>query len=337
MDIRQVAVIGVDCISTSIALALKAQKEPPEIVGYDADAVAADLARAQGALDRVTRKPDRACRDAELIIVAVPVSAVRDTFAAIAPHLRPGCLVTDTAHLKGPVIRWAEELLPDNVFFAGGHIIPNPAIVGFDPLEGLEAASADLLKEALYCFVTPGGTSSSVIDALSALAEALGAHHYFIDAVEHDGLQAGVEGLPDLLALALLRTTIDAPGWQEMRKFAGHRFAVATHDAADAYERSAALFLNREHVVRRLNLLLRELIYLRDLLSQEDTESVEQALIDAAEGRDRWIAEREQGMWVNRENLRGAPISTAGQQIGQMIFGERLSRRLTAEPKRRGD
>ncbi len=336
MDLSQVAIIGIDCISTSIALALKAQDEPPQIVGYDRDAVAADLARAQGALDRVTRKPEQACLDAELVIVAVPVSAVRDTFAAIAPHLRPGCLVTDTAHLKGPVIRWAEELLPESVFFAGGHIVPNPAIVGFDPLGGLDAASADLLKEALYCFVTPSGTSSNVIDALSVLAEALGAQHYFIDAVEHDGLQAGVEELPDLLALALSRTTVDAPGWEEMRKFAGHRFAVATHSAADAYERSAALSLNREHVVRRLNLMLRELIYLRELLSQEDTEPLEQAFIEAAEGRERWIAEREQGMWVNREELRGTPIPTAGQQIGQMLFGNRLARRLTAEPKRRG-
>jgi len=124
MDFKRVAIIGADCISVSIALGLKAQKEPPEIIGYDTDAVAADLARARGAFDQVERKPGRACRDADLVIVAVPLTRLRETLATIAPHLQPGCLVTDTAYLKAPVLRWAEELLPEGVFFAG-LLVPN--------------------------------------------------------------------------------------------------------------------------------------------------------------------------------------------------------------------
>ena len=65
------------------------------------------------AVDRVERQPGRACRNADLVIVAVPLPAMRETFAAIAPHLQPGCLVTDTAFLKAPVMRWAKELLPE--------------------------------------------------------------------------------------------------------------------------------------------------------------------------------------------------------------------------------
>jgi len=245
MDFKRVAIIGTDCISASIALGLKAQKRPPEITGYDADPVAADLARAEGAFDRVERRPGRACQDADLVIVSVPLTSMREVFTVIAPHLQPGCLVTDTARLKTPVMRWAEELLPESVFFMGGHPVLNPTIVGIEPLEGLEAASADLLREALYCFTTPVRTSSAVIDAFAELAQVLEAYPFFIDVTEHDGLQAGVEGLPDLLAIALLRATVDTPGWQEMRKFAGYRFAAATEAAEDAHERHTAVFLNR--------------------------------------------------------------------------------------------
>ncbi|MCK4315988.1 MAG: prephenate dehydrogenase/arogenate dehydrogenase family protein, partial [Anaerolineae bacterium] len=71
MDFKQVAIIGTDCISVSIALGLKEQEESLQIVGYDVDAVAANLARARGAFDRVERKPGRACQDADLVIVAV--------------------------------------------------------------------------------------------------------------------------------------------------------------------------------------------------------------------------------------------------------------------------
>ncbi len=325
MDFKRIVIIGTNCISVSIALGLKAQKEPPEIVGYDADAVAADLARARGAFDRVEREPGRACQSADLVIVAVPLTRLRETFAAIAPHLQPGCLVTDTARLKAPVMRWAEELLPESVFFIGGHLVLNPATAGLELPEGLDAASADLLTEALYCFTTPARTSSAAIDALAGLTESLEAHPFFIDVTEHDGLQAGVEGLPDLLVIALLRATVDTPGWQEMRKFAGHRFAVATETASDAHERHTAVFLNRENVLLRLNALLSELVRLRDVLAHDDAESLEQAFVTATEGRDRWIAERERGMWIEEHAVSAEHIPSAGEQMKRLFFGDRIT------------
>ena len=83
MNFKRVAIIGVDPISTAIALELRAQKEPPTVVGYHPKRMVAELAQARGAFDRVERKPDRACRDADLVVVAVPLSSIRDTFAAI--------------------------------------------------------------------------------------------------------------------------------------------------------------------------------------------------------------------------------------------------------------
>jgi prephenate dehydrogenase len=332
MDFKRVAIIGTDCISVSIALGLRAQTEPPEIVGTDADMAAANLARRKGAYDRVERKPGWACRDADLVIVAEPLSSIREVFAAIAPHLQPGCLVTDVAHLKAPVMRWAEELLPDDVFFVGGHPVPNPAIVGSEPLEGLEAASPDVLREALYCFTTSTGTSGTVIDTCTGLATALEAYPFFIDVTEHDGLQAGVEGLPDLLAIALLRATVDTPGWQEMRKFADFRFAAATAAAAGADERATALFLNREHVLPRLNALLRELVGLRDLLAEDDAEALEQAFIETAEGRARWVGEQEQGMWIRESAISTDHIPSVREQVTRMFLGERMATRLKEGP-----
>jgi len=322
MDYKQVAIIGADCISVSIALGLKAQKEPPEIIGYEADIEAAKLAHSKGAFDRLERRLGQACRGADLVLVSVPLPAIRETFAAIAPHLKPGCLVTDTAYLKAPVMRWAEELLPENVFFIGGRPIPNPAIVGSISLEGLEAASAGLLREALYCFTTPTGAPGGVIDAFAGLAGTLGARPFFIDVTEYDGLEAGVEGLPDLLAIALLRATVDTPGWQEMRKFAGYRFAEATAAASDASERCAAVFLNRKHILPRLEALLSELVRLRNLLAQDDAEALEEVFVTTAAGRTRWLDEREQGMWVKERAVNTEHLPTSGEYMRQLFFGD---------------
>lgn len=333
MNLDRVTVIGTNDISASVAMRLKTLKEPPEIVGYDAEAAVADLARAQGAFDQVKRKPGRACQDADLVIIAEPLSDTSEVFAAIAPHLRPGCLVIDTARLKAPVLRWAEQYLPDDVLFVGGHIVPNPAVVGLGPQEGegLDTASADLLKQALYCFITPPGVSSAAIDICTALVQALEGHVYFIDVTEHDGLQAGVVGLLDLLTVAVLRATVGSAGWQEMRKFAGDRFAVATQAADDIRDRHSDVFLNRENILRRLDILLRELVHLRGLLASDDPEALEAVLAEAAEARASWIRERKRGMWVEEGAFDTRDVPSTGEQLGRMVFGN-LADRLRRGP-----
>jgi prephenate dehydrogenase len=333
MNVKRIAIIGTNPITVAIAMALKAHKDAPEIVGYDAESVTADLARARGAFDRAERKLDRVCRDADLVFVTVPLSDIRETFATIAPHLKPGALVIDTARLKAPVIDWAEELLPENVIFVGGHLILNPAIIGLESLEDLDEVEADLLTEALYCFVTPQGVANAVINACAGLAEVLGVNPLFMDVTEHDGLQAGVEGLSDILAVALLRATVDTPGWEEMRKFAARRFALATEAADGADDRHIAVFLNRENILRRLDVLLHELLYLRDLLSQDKEEMLKEAFVAAAEGREQWIAERNRGMWVKEQTGSSVQIPGMGRQIRQMFLGNRPGRR-EKDPRR---
>jgi prephenate dehydrogenase len=331
MDFKQVTVIGANCITVSIALGLKKLKGAPEIVGYDSEALAADLSRSMGAFDRVERKIERACQGADLVIVGAPFSDLYKTLSAIAPHLEPGCVVTDIAPLKAPVMRWAEELLPASVSFVGSHPIPNPAIVGFDPLQGLDEADEDLLVEALYLLTTSPKFPNA--DPIADLAVALEAHPYFMDAVEHDGMHAGVEGLPDLLAAALLRATVDTAGWEEMRKFAGRSFAAATV-CAEGTDDHMAVFLNRENVLLRLNVLLNELIRLRDLISQDDAELVEEVFAAAAEGRGNWILERERGMWTKERVFSKEEMPSLGQQFSQMLFGGTLARRLKEGPGR---
>lgn len=323
MAINRVAIIDTNALSVSIALKLKQENESLEVVGYDVEAATADMARAQGAFDRVEREAGPACEGADLVIVTAPLDAMRETFAAIAPHLQSGSLVTDTAELKAPVVRWAQELLPEDVDFVGGHPLLNP-VVAEQPtsFEEPPSARADLLNHALYCFTPHPATSAAALETCSALAETLDAYAFFIDVTEHDGLEAGVAGLVDLVSVALLRATVDTPGWEEMRKFAGHRFATATEAAAEASERHHALFLNRTNVAHRLDVLLRELTRLRELLAEDDADALETTFREASEGRERWLEAREQGVWVEEGTFAVGDVPGVGEQLGRMIFGD---------------
>ena len=335
MSFERIAIIGVNCISVSMALGLKRQKSSPEIVGYDAEKLAADLSRSMGAFDWVERKLGQACRGADLVIVAEPLPKIPETFKAIAQHLKPDCFVTDIAPLKVPVMEWADSFLPQSVSFIGGHPIPNPAIVGFTSLEGLDEASEDLLVEALYLFTAPSKPCKP--DAIAELATALDAHPYFIDATEHDGLHAGVEGLPALLAAALLQATVGTSGWEEMRKLAGTHFAAATKPAQASPEQVAAVLHNRENILLRLNVLLKELLRLRDVLSEDKGEVLEELFSITGEGRERWMHERERGMWTQERPLTRENLPNLSEQFSQMLFGESISRRLRRRPGKKED
>lgn len=336
MSSNRIGIIGIDLISASIALALRKREEHIELIGYDADPAIADLAKVRGAFDDVRRKPGPACEGAELVIIAQPLADMERTFAAISSHLEDGAVVTDTARLKAPVMRWAEDLLPEHVSFVGGHIVPNPAVVGLRGLEGLDDAEAGLLKEALYCFTASPSASSAAIDICGWLAYAIEANPLFIDVKEHDGLLAGIEGLPDLLTIALLRATVDTPGWKEMQKFAGRRFATATEAVDDISSDHPSLFLNRENVLRRLDALIEELAHLRRLLAQSDEEALQEALAEAAEGRSRWMKQRRRGMWAREGAFDRRDVPGAAQQLGRMIFGN-LASRLGRAPDESGE
>ena len=143
---------------------------------------------------------------------------------------------------------------------------------------------------------------------------------------EHDGLQAGVEDLPDLLTIALLHATIDTPGWEEMRKFAGSRFVSATEAIGDA-ERHPSLFLNRENLLHRLDTLMEELMRLREMLSRGDEEALAEMVTEAARGRSRWMRERRKGIWSEDGTFDTRSVSGAAEQLGRMFFGNLATRR----------
>ncbi len=337
MGFNRVAIIGADCVSVSLGLALKAQQPAPAVVGYDANPLRARIAREMGAFDRIEPRFERVVpREAELVLIALPLAELRAALAELAEHLPAGCLVTDTARLKGPVMEWAATLLPPGVHFAGGHVLLNPATAGLrNPHDmDIEEASASLLKGALYCFTPTPHTPTAVINRLTELAAIAEAQPFFVDVIEHDGLQAGVDELPDLLAVALTLATVDSPGWQEMRKFARARFAAATETDEERGEYRSAIFLNRENLVLRLNGLLTELIRLRELLTQGDAKGLEQAFATAAARRAGWIEETKRGMWGQEGGPSMEDVPTSGEHMARLLVGERAIQRLRG-PRRR--
>jgi prephenate dehydrogenase len=320
MPKTRIAIIGLGLVGGSIGLALKKSKLALEIVGHDKDLSVAGRAVKRGAVDKTEWNLISACEGAALIVLAMPLDGIRDTLMALRSHLAPGTIITDTATSKVPVLEWANEL-PRQVEFVGGNPVLSPRreISG----HGIDAAQADLFREATYCLVPSVSASSQAIDVMCGLVNLLEAKPYFIEAAEHDGLMAGVQHLPALLATAYASSIIGEQGWFERSKLAGAAFR-ATLDLVPADKDAARMqFLaHRDDLLRWIDQSIVKLHELRTALANQDTAALETLIQKVTDERLKW----QSGQLERAMTALPAPDS-ASDQMGRIFLGG-LSDRL---------
>jgi prephenate dehydrogenase len=291
----RISIVGLGLIGGSIGLALRQAEVTSALIGHDRERLASNEAKSRGAVDRVDWNLISACEKSDLVILAIPVEGIEATLEAIGPYLRPGCVVMDTSALKGPVLAWADQHLPEQVHFVG----TDPILGGSaDGQGGIEAARADLFQRGLFCVVPSSRADAESVKLVTDLVTILGARPLFLDAVEHDGLLAGVDHLPGLVALALLETVIQQPAWRELRKVAGPAFAAATRLGPGGVAPQAQLYLsNRDNLLRWIDTFSATLASLRQALAEDQAEDLDRRLLQAEQERQKWLAERQEGQW----------------------------------------
>ena len=280
-----ITIIGLGLIGGSMGLALKRSGVLSELVGYARHSDTRSKACQVGAVDRVETNLPMAVRGAELVIIATPVMSIRGILEQIADHLSPGCVVTDTASTKAQVMKWAEEYIPAEVSFIGGHPMAGKEEAG------VEAADARLFCNCTYCLVKGSSTTLEVTRQVVELVMQIGGNPLIINAQEHDNLVAGISHLPALLSSALVLTTIKSPDWPQMSKLAARGYRDLTRLASGDVEMNRDICLsNGQSIARWIDNFIAELSELRYLLD-EDGERLERALSRAREARQKWLLE----------------------------------------------
>ncbi len=267
----RICIVGLGLIGGSIGLALSAAKPGGvEVIGYDPSASTERAARNRGAIGRAGRDLPDAVRDASVIIIATPLSAMPEVMAQIAPHLAAGSLVTDTGSTKAQVMRWAAELLPEDTDFIGGHPLAGKET------QGIDHAEAGLFKEKIYCLCPSLNARGESIAAMQSLVQLLGAHTLFIDAEEHDQYAAAVSHLPLITSAALFSLVRESPGWREIAPLAASGFRDATRLASGDPQMSYDICSgNREAILHWLDRYLAHLQELRAAISEGDVSLLE--------------------------------------------------------------
>ena len=317
----QMTIIGLGQIGASLGLALSGQGELITRVGHDKDYGIARKAQKMGAVDRAELNLHNAVEKAEIVLLAIPMDQIRQTLELIAPDLKEGVVVMDTAPLKEVVAGWVNELLPEGRHYIGLTPVINPAYL-LSPTAGLDAARADLFQNGMLAIVAPPRSISEAIRLAVDLSHLIKATPMFFDAVEIDSLMAATHLLPQLMSVALIDATIDRPGWMEGRKIAGGAYAEATDpirhmDTVKAL--ASALTLNRENSTRMIDWLVAALNGMRSDIEQGQVAALEARFEQAIARVELWWKQRNEANWAAEEvNLR-EPLPTSSDMLGRWV------------------
>jgi len=299
----QLTIIGLGQIGTSMGLALAEHTDKITRLGSDIDSKVMQQAHKMGAFDKTTLNLNTAVRNADIVLLALPLDQIQKMVTVIGPELKAGAILMDTAPLKVVVAEWVAAALPEGCSYVGLTPVLNPKYLHTETF-GLNAAHADLFKDGMLAITSLPGTHPKAINLAADFANLIGAAPFFADGYEIDGLMAITHILPQLLSAALLNITVDQPGWQEARKVAGRAFAEVTGPAAhleDAEALSTAAIANRENVVRTLDNYIATLKALRQDIEDENKTTLEARLKHAKAGIHKWWQERGGGNWLASE------------------------------------
>jgi prephenate dehydrogenase len=330
MSQPKVTIVGLDLIGTSMGLALRKAQSDFRIVGHDKDSALCRKAQELGAVEKWERNLISAVEDAELVIITTSVSDTKDVLRSTGPHLKANCVLTDTAPIKGDVMRWANEFLPETVHFVGGHPILNQ-----QDRESKDA-SAGLFGGATYCLIPSPTAHPAAIELVTSMVLSLDAEPFFLDVEEHDGQVAGVEHLPILLSAALLVSTAEAPSWRDLRRLPGESFWRATQfPFADPEINSRLCLSNKEHLYRWIDSYVDSLRALQDRLATADEDEWEELFTELMDTRARWMAGRgtpdEEATQRSMEELRN--MTSLGSLLGLNQFRDLRKRMEDRTPK----
>lgn len=332
-----ISILGLDRIGASIGLALGSHSDQFERSGYDRQQPTAMHARKINAVDRVELNLPKSVKQADVILLALPLAQVKETLKTIGCDVRSGVVILDTSPAKQVVAGWISEFIP-----VKHHYVCITPIFNSDHLmeqdESIRFATSDLFERGLMAIGAPAGTEAAAIKLAADLCILLGTTPFFCDMAEMDGFTASTRLLPKLISTALLNATLNQPGWVDASKFCGADY-TAVSSGVSASEESASLcnavLLNKTHLLRSLDGVLAAIYALRDDIESERSGALETKLENAREGRVRWWLER-QKVVPQSKDLEAGEMPKAGdfwkQQLG---FLNRLSGPRPAKPEKK--
>ncbi|HXF67254.1 MAG TPA: prephenate dehydrogenase/arogenate dehydrogenase family protein [Burkholderiales bacterium] len=291
LRIDKLVVIGVGLIGGSFAAALKRARAVARVVGVGRTRANLATALRLGIVDEASRDPAGAVRDADLVLLAVPVGQMAAAMAAIAPALPSRAVVTDAGSTKCDVVANARRFL-GTAF---------PRFVPAHPIAGTEKSGAAAASPALFrgrtVIVTPQPeTAAEALSLVRRAWEACGARVRRLEAQEHDAILAAVSHLPHVVAFALVGMLARRRDPARLFGFSAGGLRDTVRIAGSSPEMWADICrANREALLAAIEDYEDELERVRGAIERGDAATLRRVFERARAARARWLVKAENG------------------------------------------
>ena len=225
--INRLAIIGVGLIGSSLALGLKQAKAVGHVVGCGRNQTNLQKGIELGVIDSYCDSVSEAVKDADVVVVAVPLGTMQSIFEQMSNVLSSDTIVTDVGSTKGSVIEAAKaglgRCLPQ--------FVPGHPIAGSEK-NGVEAGFAELYQNKKVILTPLPENSQSSIDQISNMWQQCGAHIEYLSVIQHDKVLAATSHLPHLLAFSMVTYLSGLNDHDEIFKYAAGGFRDFTRIAS---------------------------------------------------------------------------------------------------------
>ena len=246
----------------SLGMAIKKKRLAGMVLGVSRHKGTIRKAFLKKALDVATLDLADGVREADLVILCAPVSAITRQIRLIAPHLKKGAVVIDIGSSKVLIEKEAKKYFRKNTF------------IGCHPMAGsekagVENASADLFEGAV-CFMTKPHAR------VSQFWKNLGALPVVMDAKKHDAWVAKASHLPHLLAFSLFQN-FKTPKFPLNPSLQGFSRLAKSNP-----EMWTDIFLtNRESVLEAINVFEKNLAQAKKAIRQKNATALKKLITNA--------------------------------------------------------
>ena len=295
---KKITIIGLGLIGGSIGLALKRAGSTAQLIGSARSQKTLDVALERNLVERVEIDIVKSVEDADLVILATPLSSFKKIILKVSHNLKPGCIVTDTGSSKLKVIEELSNVIPMGVSFIPGH-----PIAGTE-LSGPEAGFAELFDDR-WCVLTPTeDTNKDALNSIRLLWEEMGSKVEIMNPEHHDRVLAITSHIPHLIAYNIVGTANDLANVtnKEVVKYSAGGFRDFTRIAASDPKMWRDIFLyNDEAVLEMLSFFSKDLMKLKKAIEEKDSDLL-------------------QTFFENTREVR-KNIIDSGQEVSEIDFG----------------
>lgn len=268
---EKIALIGIGLIGSSLSHVVRREGLVNSISISTRSEETLTRAKELGLGNSYSTSAADAVKNADLVVHCAPVGAGAAIAEEIAPHLKPGAIVTDVGSVKTSVIAQMKPHMPEGVHFIAGH-----------PVAGTEYSGPDAgfasLFENRWVILTPEDDCDEVaLEKLKNFWKACGANLETMDAKHHDLVLAITSHIPQLISYNIVDTAanLETVTQSEVMKYSAGGFRDFTRLAASDPTMWRDIYLhNKDAVLETLGRFSEDLTAMQRAIRWSDGEAL---------------------------------------------------------------